>query len=63
MRKKKKRASSIQIPANATLDVEQASRRIKMVNRLDLQLISLLKSPPDSLEPLGPLAGKSCTWD
>lgn len=59
MGKKKKRASSIQISAQTTQVVEQPGRRIKTVNRLDLRLISFLKSPSDSLEPLGPLAGKS----
>ncbi len=34
------------------------ARRVNVINRLDLQLIALLKSPPDSLEPVGPLAGK-----
>lgn len=32
--------------------------RVNVINRLDLQLIAHLKSPSDSLEPVGPLAGK-----
>lgn len=34
------------------------ARRVNVTNDLDLRLIARLKSPSDSLEPVGPLAGK-----
>lgn len=58
MRRKNKSAERAQHSSPQPLGVEQIARQVNMVNRLDTLLLTRLKSPSDSLEPVGPLAGK-----
>lgn len=58
MRRKNKSAGHGQHSSPQPLGVEHMACRVSVINRLDLQLIAWLKSPADSLEPAGPLAGK-----